>query len=115
MEKYYTPNFWANLLGMLTFYDVVMGCGSIWENENGEMLVILPSTKKTLACGCPGAEHFILDKTTDSLQPIDHASMDNFIPKTSIANRFQSTFSTNFWDDFYEKFPYKKPIKIINN
>lgn len=114
MEKYYKHTFWADLLGMFTFYDVVMGCGSIWENDQGDILVILPSTKKTLACGCPGAEHFVLDKNTDTLQAIDHSSMEAFIPKQSISNRFQSTFSTNFWDDFYEKFPYKKPIRINN-
>lgn len=114
MEKYYDPNFWAKLLGMFTFYDVVMGCGSIYEDENGEILVILPSDEKKLVCGCRGASHFNLDKTTNTLVPVDHDSVEKFIPKKSIANRFQSTMSTNFWDDFYKQYPYKKPVRILN-
>jgi hypothetical protein len=111
MEIYDDPNFWAKLLGMFTFYDIVMGCGSIYEDENGEVRVSFPSSDK-LDCGCRSMAHFTLDKITNKLVSVDHKS-DNFVPKKSISNRFHSTMSTNFWDDFYEKYPYKKPVRIV--
>jgi hypothetical protein len=114
MEKYYNPQYWADLLGMLTFYDVVMGCGSIYEDATGEILVILPSDNNKLQCGCLGAAHFRLDKKNDKLIPDDHSFSEKFIAKKSIANSFQSTISTPFWADFFEKYPYKKPIRISN-
>lgn len=89
-----------------------MGSGALLT-KGKEIILILPSSDHRLSCGCMGQEafkfrdkdgNFIYEKVDEKYySDFDHHMMP-----------FQSKDWDNFWNNFYEKYPSKKPI-LINN
>lgn len=111
--NYNDHQFWGKILGMHTFHKICLGEGCIFLDEEDNLFISIPTSKKRLPCGCHGATHFKLDKTTNKISELTEIEEEHFhdLKIKKILN-FQSSFKTNFWDKYYIDNPWDKPIKI---
>lgn len=108
MNAYENVKFWQKVLGEHLTHKIIMGCGSIFEDHQGNILVSVPSFYKKLDCGCPGQDSFKLEN--DQLVKIDHNHSNNIAIKRII----KLNYKDSDWANYYLNCPWEKPRSIMN-
>lgn len=92
---------------------IKMGEGSMW-NKNKELVICVGSATKRMPCGCPEGEYIRVrnEKGKQVFEIINDFDPNDY--QYILATFLQSSEWDSYWESFYQKYSFLKPI-LINN
>lgn len=97
-------------------YCVKVGKGSIMRSGSTWIMAV-PDIHHKLSCGCNGSASFIIFDHLGNpcMTPISEATINSHYPIDEVLIcPFQNKESESFWEQYYKKHPYHRPI-VINH
>ena len=96
-------------------YDIMRGSGSIFRS--GKVFIIsVKDYNHSLSCGCPGSKPvMVIDSQGNPVyQELTHSQLATYPMDEYFLSPFQGKEFESEWEEFYQKYPFYRPM-LINN
>lgn len=96
-------------------YDIMMGLGSIFRSGKA-IIISVKDYNHSLSCGCPGSKSvLVIDSQGNKVyQELSHSDLSKYSNDEYFSSPFQGKEFDSEWEEFYNKYPFHRPI-LMNN
>lgn len=112
-DNKYHPEFYSHI-PTITLHSIMMGCGSILISQD-ETIMFSTSYEKKLPWGCPDSDSYriVNQKGEKVLEKLTHLEEESYQKTITEIIKLQGTHCDDFWNSFYIKNPWLKPMTLI--
>lgn len=108
------PKQFAHVPSIYLHY-IAMGQGSLYRSGKA-VIAHLPDPSHPLSCGCDGSKAVLIynDQGDPAFKELTHLEEKSYVMEEYFTQPFNGKEWNEYWESFYKKYEYLRPIKINN-